>query len=214
MALTAEAYDTAAVQTRVAAARGAVALAEGAMPRPPYRCCGTAGARRGPLSVATGISGSSEASRIVNARLSICAAIVTQFVLRRNLGTRLRVSLTIARVRHATPGERPTSPQRPPRRDMLRSMETRMVVRTWHSSVDTQPRRRLARRGRRPARAMPRGRPRGGRAWSRPSDGAGRCSRRPRAAAGSARRACPLLGHPSCRRTDRRGSARRGRPWS
>jgi hypothetical protein len=43
MALTAEAYDTTAVQT---AARGAV-RSPSAMPRPPYRCHGTRRARRG-----------------------------------------------------------------------------------------------------------------------------------------------------------------------
>jgi hypothetical protein len=43
MALTAEAYDTTAVQT---AARGAV-RSPSAMPRPPYRCYGTRRARRG-----------------------------------------------------------------------------------------------------------------------------------------------------------------------
>jgi hypothetical protein len=43
MALTADAYDTAAVQT---AARGAV-RSPSAMPRPPYRCYGTRRARRG-----------------------------------------------------------------------------------------------------------------------------------------------------------------------
>ena len=46
MAPTAEAYDTAAFQTEVAAARGAVALAEGDAATV-YRCCGTRRARRG-----------------------------------------------------------------------------------------------------------------------------------------------------------------------
>jgi hypothetical protein len=46
MAPTAEAYDTAAVQTEVAAARGAVALAEGDAATA-YHCCGTRRARRG-----------------------------------------------------------------------------------------------------------------------------------------------------------------------
>jgi hypothetical protein len=46
------AYDTPAVQTEVAAALGAVALAEGDA-RPPYRC-GNRRARRVPLSVGTG----------------------------------------------------------------------------------------------------------------------------------------------------------------
>jgi hypothetical protein len=50
MAVIAEAYDTAAVQT---AARGAV-RSPSAMPRLPYRCYGTRRARRGALSVATG----------------------------------------------------------------------------------------------------------------------------------------------------------------
>jgi hypothetical protein len=111
MAVIAEAYDTAAVQT---AARGAV-RSPSAMPRLPYRCYGTRRARRGALSVATGnvrvyftalsfsrrvvvtlkqwplpcearqmvinLRGrSADASRIVWARLPICAAIVTQFV--------------------------------------------------------------------------------------------------------------------------------------
>jgi hypothetical protein len=50
MAVIAEAYDTAAVQT---AARGAV-RSPSAMPRLPYRRYGTQRARRGALSVATG----------------------------------------------------------------------------------------------------------------------------------------------------------------
>jgi hypothetical protein len=41
-------------KTEVAAARGAVALAEGAMPRPPYRCCEPGVLDVVPLGVATG----------------------------------------------------------------------------------------------------------------------------------------------------------------
>jgi hypothetical protein len=113
MALTAEAYDTAAVQNAV---RGAV-RSPSAMPRPLYRCYGIGELDVVPLSVATGngqrqgllhrslyshhvvvtlkqwplpcearqmvvdpFARSAEASRIVQARLPICTAIVTQFV--------------------------------------------------------------------------------------------------------------------------------------